>query len=242
MFHDNVGCTRKFDSKSVHRVLQSQRLVTPRLLVGAFLLATFVRTVPADTINFDAIDASAGDVILDNLNPYQGFNWKNISVYTSVPGFPGYNNGIVSGANAAYTAGDALGSPIIGSITASSPFNFISGYLGSGWYNGLAVTLNGLSNGAQRFSQTVTVSTAGAQFFAFNFTGINELDIFSTVSATTSDPYGCGPSSCSQITLDDVTLTPAPASPEPFSFALTALGILAIAAYGRFKNILFSKN
>ena len=94
------------------------------------------------------------------------------------------------------------------------------------------MTFTGLSNGTTAFTQTVTLNTTSPQFFTFNFTGITELDIFSTVSSSTSDPYGCGPSGCSQITLDDVTLTPAPTSsnmPEPMTFALAGIGILILA-------------
>jgi len=197
------------------------------------LLAMVALPAAATTISFDDIDASAGDIPLAGLNPYQGYNWTNFSAYTTVPGFPGFNNGIVSGPNAAYTAGDALGSPLISTITAATgAFNFISGSFGSGWYDGLNVTFNGLSNGTTAFTQTITLNTKGSQFFTFNFTGITELDIFSSPSASTSDPYGCGPSGCSQITLDDVTLTPAPTSPnmpEPMTFALAGIGILILA-------------
>jgi hypothetical protein len=202
--------------------------------------AALCASVPsaAEIINFDDIDASAGDVILDSLSPYHGFDWKNFSIYTSTPGFPGFNNGIVSAPSAAYTAGDALGSPIVSSITATSPFNFISGDFGSGWYDGLNVTVNGLDNGTQEFSKTVTVNTQGTQLFTFNFTSINELDIFSTVTSTTTDPFGCGPSGCSEVTLDDLTLTPAPSSvPEPSPRVLLGFVVLALAAARHLKQI-----
>lgn len=189
----------------------------------------------ASTITFDDIDATAGDVILTS---YQGYNWTNFSVYTSTPGFPGFNNGIVSAPNGAYTSGDALGSPIVSAITASNAFNFIGAYLGSGWYDGLSVTLNGLYNGAEEFSQTVTVDTEGAQLFTFNFDGINELDIYSTITSSTIDPYGCGPSGCSQVTLDDVTITPGvppppTTTPEPMSFLLAGVGFCALVMFRR---------
>jgi hypothetical protein len=212
---------------------------TNRWFILAVALALTSCRLSAEVIDFDDIDASAGDVILDTLSPYQGFTWTNFSVYTSTPGFPGFNNGIVSAPNAAYTSGDSLGSPIVSTITAPSPFNFVSGYFGSGWYDGLSVTLNGLYNGAQEFTQTITVDTEGAQLFTFNFTGIDELDIFSTVTGATSDPYGCGAAGCSQVTLDNLTLTPGnspPTSvPEPETLALTGLGILAFAAFRRLR-------
>jgi hypothetical protein len=185
----------------------------------------------AEIITFDDINASSGDVLLDSLNPYHGFTWTNVSVYTSTPGFPGFNNGIVSPPNAAYTAGDALGSPIVSTITAPL-FDFTSAYLGSGWYDGLNVTLTGLLDGTQEFSRTVTVNTQGAQLFTFNFNDINELEVFSTASASTTDPYGCGPSGCSQITLDNVNLTLlASTVPEPRTFVFVASVLLLLVAY-----------
>ena len=190
----------------------------------------------ASTINFDDIDASAGNVILTG---YQGYNWSNISVFTTTPGFPGFNNGIVSPANAAYAAGDALGSPIISTISSATPFNFISGYFGSGWYNGLSVTVDGLYNGTQDFSRTFTVSTTGPQLFTLDFDNINELEIFSSITASTTDPYGCGPSGCSQVTLDDLTLTPGAArhsTPEPQSFLLIGFGFFVFTAFRRLKS------
>lgn len=212
-------------------------------LGGALLFALMVGIyadlpVKASVINFDDIDASAGDVILSS---YQGYNWTNISVYTSAPGFPGFNDGIISPPNAAYTAGDALGSPIVSTITSSSPFNFISGYFGSGWYDGLSVTVNGLYNGTQDYSQTFTVDTETPELFTLNFAGINELDIYSTITASTTDPYGCGPSGCSQVTLDDLTLTPGvppppTTSPEPMSFLLAGVGFCALVTFRRLKS------
>lgn len=188
----------------------------------------------ADTLTFDDIDASAGDVILDYLSPYHSYTFTNLSIYTSVPGFPGYNNGIVSSPNAAYTQGDALGTPTISTITSATSFDFDSAYLGSGWYNGLSATFIGLSGSTKLYSETVTVDTTGAQLFNFNFLGIDTLEIYSSVSVATTDPYGCGPSGCSQLTLDNVTLVPdlnpppppPPPSqvPEPTSFILTGLG------------------
>jgi hypothetical protein len=81
-------------------------------------------------VNFDDLDTSAGDVSLDAISPYQGFNWTNFSAHTTTPGFPGFSNGIISQPNAAFTVGDALGAPSIGSITAATPFDFGTASMG----------------------------------------------------------------------------------------------------------------
>jgi hypothetical protein len=50
-------------------------------------------------MNFDdpTRDTASGIVSLDTIiPPYQEFTWTNFSAYTAIPGFPGFNNGIVS--------------------------------------------------------------------------------------------------------------------------------------------------
>ena len=195
------------------------RFRTSALTVVAGLLF-FILLLRADAwaIDFDDIDASAGDVSLDALSPYHGFTFVNFSVYTNTPGFDGFNKGIASSNNAAYSGGEIFGAavlPVVGKISAATPFDFISGYLGAGYYDNLSVTVEGFFGGSMKFSQTVTVNTQGAQLFTFNFTDIDELDIFASPTASTTDPYGCGPSNCTQFTLDDAifavpgpTLTP----------------------------------
>ena len=197
-------------------------------IIGACLLTVWtVFPSHADVINFDDLDASAGDIGLSGISPYYGFSWTNVFAYTNTPGFPGFDDGIVSSPNAAYTAGDALATPIVSVISATAPFNFISAYLGSGWYDNIDVNLTGRLNGTQEFSQTVTVNTSAAQLFTFNFIGINELDIISAVTASTSDPFGCGASGCSQITMDNLTLEPSNAVPEPSNATLVCCGLMA---------------
>lgn len=201
---------------------------------GLPLLLFLASAASAATINFDGLNASSGDIVLDTVSPYQGFDWTNFSVYTTAPGFPGFNNGIVSPPNAAYGGGDNLGVATPSYISSpSGGFNFISADLGSGWYNGLNLTVEGLSNGSEKFSKTVTVNTAAAQLFTFDFTDINSLEFLTSATSSTSDPYGCGASGCSQFTIDNITITPStgpppPKTPEPATYLLTTLGIGAV--------------
>jgi hypothetical protein len=190
----------------------------------------------AVVVNFDDLDASAGDVSLAAISPYQGFTWGNFFAYTAAPGFPGFNNGIVSPPNAAYTGGDELGAPIVGSIAATSPFDFGSASIGAGWYDNLDVTVQGRLAGALEFSQTITVNAQGVQPFSFGFTGIDELDFFSTVTAATTDPFGCGPSGCSQITLDNLDFSavrPVPVPKPSAAVFLSCLSLFILVAWRR---------
>jgi hypothetical protein len=175
-------------------------------------------------INFDNLDASAGDV---ELGSYAGFTWGNFSAYTNTPGVPGYNNGIVSGPNAAYSGGQVFTTsvmPITGTISSATSFDFLSGYLASGNYDDLDVTVEGLLNGTMLFSKTVTVNTSGATLFDFGFDGIDQVAFYGSTTNATSDPYACGSFNCTQFTVDNLTFAPYSATPEPSTSALFGLG------------------
>lgn len=196
----------------------------------------------AALINFDDLDASAGDIILDNLSPYHGFTWSNFSVYTNTPGFPGFNSSIKSSPNAAYSGGEILGSAVAGKITAPDhTFDFTGAELGSGYYDDLAVTVQGFRGSTRSYTRTLTVNTAGAQAFSFNFTGIDALVFSAATTSKTTDPYSCGPVNCTQFTLDDLNLTldvtpPQPVVPEPGTLACLCAGALVLVSLGRYRH------
>jgi hypothetical protein len=194
----------------------------------------------ASTINFDGINASAGDVDLSTLSPYQGFNWSNFYAYTSQPGFPGFNNGIVSGPNAAYSGGEQASggsvTPIIGSIQSNTPFSLVSADIGSGNYDNLNVTVEGLSGSTVLFTKVVSVNTGPAQLIDFGYAGITAVDLFATTTSSTSDPYACGAFDCTQFTLDNVTVTPAPV-PEPATLGLLVSGLVSLLPFARRRGL-----
>ncbi|MEQ1742928.1 MAG: RHS repeat-associated core domain-containing protein [Candidatus Nitrotoga sp.] len=188
----------------------------------------------AGMVTFDDLDASSGDIDLSGTT-YQGFTWSNFYAYTLLAGFDGFNNGIVSADNAAYSGGENFGPtsavPVIGTINSTSLFDFSSAYLNSAYYDKLDVTVNGLLNGTGLFSKTITISTSAAQLVNFSFTGINQLTFSASQTVNSSDPFGCGSFNCTQFTVDnlafqDATTPVTPTVPEPSSLALMAFGIL----------------
>ena len=228
-----IGCrVLTLSSKQEQASLRRKRFGLIFISLG---LIAATRAVPAATINFDDIDASAGDVILTG---YQGYNWTNFSAYTYAPGFPGFNNGIVSSQNAAYSNG-------VGKISAATTFDFTGAAFGSGYYDDLSVTVQGLLGGIVYYSQTVTVNTEAVQLYSFSFAGIDTLTLTTTTTAGTTDPYSCGPVGCSYFTIDnavltsDATMPPGPPvttiTPEPPAWTLLALGLLAMLPLGRMR-------
>ncbi|SFU58564.1 PEP-CTERM sorting domain-containing protein [Nitrosospira multiformis] len=210
----------------------------------AVLLVFHASLASATIVNFDDLDASGGDLVLDSLNPYQGFTWTNFSAYTSIPGFPGFNNGIVSPDNAAYSGGELFGptiTPVIGKIEASDPFDFVSAYLGSGYYDNLNLTVQGWHNGSLLFMRSVILDTNAPVFVNFGFTGIDELNFFAGVTPATADPFFCGTVNCTQFTLDNLTFAPASTTPppdpnplpEPSTLALIGLAGMAVMVVRR---------
>lgn len=184
------------------------------LPVAVFLvIPSFVFAPPtqAFSLNFDDLNASGGNINLTGTN-YQGYSWSNFIAYDAANQYLylGFSNGVVSGTNAAYSGGELINGstvlPVVGSISSTGLFDVGTAYLAAGYYDGLDVTIEGLLNGSVLFSKTVTVSSAAAQLFTFNFTGINQLDFFSAVTGNTSDPYGCGGVDCTQFAIDDLAL------------------------------------
>jgi hypothetical protein len=200
-------------------------------LAQAATLAGMLATTSAfaGVVNFDDIDASA----LPILTSYAGFTWSNVFAYpNTVPG-GAYSLGVISGPNAAATfsgGNDPNGNyvPLTASIKSATNFDFVSGYFGAALYDGLSVTIAGLLNGPQLFSQTLTLNATGALPFSFDFDNINEVDI--TVTNTgTSDPFQCGTFNCAQVTMDNLTFAPPTTTvPEPAPIALFVLGLPAL--------------
>ena len=173
----------------------------------------------------DDIDASVDVPVPDGLG---GFAWTELLVYTETPGFPGFNNGISSGPNAAYggysgVLGGASG--VEASISSPEPFDLVSAVFGAGYYDDLLIEVTGLRNGVAVVAQQFVVeASAPAQEVTFiGFQSIDMLKIVSSTTASTTDPFGCGEVNCTHFTVDDLSFG-RPTTPVPVPPALWLLG------------------
>lgn len=192
------------------------------LLSAMFTFGICSSAAQAAVITFDDLPATEADAIH---NGYHGFNWGD-DFMTSVayinkstmPG-TGFANGVVSGDYAAFN-NFATTSTITSDI-----FTFNGAYLTAAWNEGLLIEVTGFLNNLALFTKTVTVSTQYAQWFDFNFIGINQLS-FRSWGGTPSNPDEGG----EHFVMDNFTYNESTSTqvPESSSLALLLLGAAGI--------------
>ena len=174
----------------------------------------------AAVITFDDLPPTELDAIP---NGYQGFNWGS-SHMVSVNYFhqdllpaTGFENGVVSGDYAAFNF-LATTSTITGDV-----FDFNGAYLTAGWNDGLNIEVTGFLNNLALFTKIVVVSTQQAQWFDFDFPGINSLSLRAwggtSMDGTAGDDF---------FIMDNFTINESTPVSESSLLALLLLGITGI--------------
>ncbi|PUA26654.1 MAG: exosortase [Cellvibrio sp. 79] len=193
-------------------------LKTKSLLLSLLLSLgiSSVASTQAAVITFDDLPATEIDAIPDG---YRGFNWgqslSNVSYVhkDTLPG-TGFEKGVVSGNYAAFNF-LATTSIISGEI-----FDFNGAYLTAAWHDGLNIEVTGFLNNLATFTKTITVNTQQAQWFDFDFTGINSLSLRAWGSPSGNDFF----------VIDNFTINEGSVSvPESSPLILLLLGLTAIA-------------
>lgn len=178
----------------------------------------------ADVITFDDLPSFTNDdITADVPNGYHGFDWTAFG-YVGKDALPdtGYQAGAVSGDFVGYF--NTLGNGLISGNT----FDFNGSYLTSAWHNNLQVEVKGFSAGNETFSKTVTLSNSVAQWFDFDFFGIDALSFHAfggDVNPLMGDDFYS-----EQFVLDNFTFneTVSTTVAEPTTLALLGLGLFAL--------------
>lgn len=196
---------------------KTRSLLLP-LLLSLGLTAT--ANIQAAVITFDDLPATEKDAIPDG---YQGFNWGashmvNVNYFHKdmLPG-TGFESGVVSGDYAAF---NFLATT---SIISGEQFDFNGAYLTAAWNDGLNIQVTGFLNNLALFSQTVVVNTQHAQWFDFDFLGINSLSLRAWGGTSTDGTLGND-----FFVMDNFTINESTPVSESSSLVLLLLGISAI--------------
>ena len=182
----------------------------------------------AAVITFDDLPATEIDAIPEG---YNGFTWgesflTNVSYVhkDTIPG-TGFENGVVSGDYAAF---NFLATT---SVISGEQFDFNGAYLTAAWHDGLNIEVTGFLNNLALFTKTVVVNTQQAQWFDFDFLGINSLSLRAW-GGTSIDPYNGG----EFFVMDNFTFNEPTAVPESSSLVLLLLGVAGILVGRRTKQ------
>lgn len=185
-------------------------------------LTTAAQTQAA-VITFDDLPATELDAVPEN---YQGFIWgesffTNVSyIHKDTVPDSGYANGVVSGDYAAF---NFLATTSVIKTSGGEQFDFNGAYFTAALSEGLNIEVTGFLNNLTLFTQTIIVSTQQAQWFDFDFFGINSLSLRAWGGAAQDDTLGND-----FYVMDNFTINEAVAVSESSALALLLLGLAGI--------------
>ena len=177
----------------------------------------------AAVITFDDLPATELDAIPEG---YKGLTWgnsflTNVSyVHKNTLPDTGFEKGVVSGDYAAF---NFLATT---SIISGEQFDFNGAYLTAAWNEGLNIEVTGFLNNLALFTKTVVVSTQNAQWFDFDYLGINSLSLRAWGGTSTDGTVGNDFFVIDNFTINESTSTPVPESSSLALLLLGAAGIL----------------
>lgn len=178
-----------------------------------------INIAQSSVLNFDDVTDESEAAIA---NGYGGLDWSNFWVQnpelSQIADFDsGLYNGVVS---QGYTAFNVDGASA--TLSSSTPFSFNSAYFAAASRWGLEITLTGYLNGIQQGnSQQIVVNTDAAQFFSFDFSGIDSLHF---VANGGEEYLGSG----YHFTMDNVTINAVPVPAAAWLFGSGLIGFIGL--------------
>lgn len=203
--------------------------MTPTRLAVVALMAA-ASPVAAQTVDFDGV-SSTTSIGTGIHNGYAGFNWSNWNVTNTnwIDLEPsGHYLKARSGNYVAYNTGGNMAT-----VTRDSRFDFISGWISSGWLDPLVLTVTGYRGSEAVFVQAIDLSTGPSLFVNFNYTDIDKLTFgTSGGSANVNPQYTWAHFNLEDATFGPVGAAQVTATPEPASMILLATGLVGLAGVG----------
>jgi hypothetical protein len=199
-------------------------LINTFKLTSLFFATTALAFASPTLITFDDLSESQNTQVIPN--GYAGLNWHYFGCLTPALRYGtqqnGYQAGVVSPDNVAYNRG---ANPV--SISSASSFDLLSGYLTAAWYDNLQVEVLGYVGSTLTYSNIYTPSATAPTLFNFDYFGVTEVD-FTSFGGSVHPGYNNGGE---MFVLDNLTAV----VPEPSTFALAGLGVLALTVSRRRK-------
>lgn len=181
----------------------------------------FTTAASAATLDFESIGSQGAQNAIED--GYGDLRWSNFYVLDGDDQYPSYpNNGYGNGtASGDYVAFNGFGAAA--AFSSSSTFDFISAAFTAAWNEGLKLNIVGYRNGAELYSQTVTLTTTLYSTLFFNWTGIDKVAFFTSGGTPIVGKGG------HQFVIDDLNVvqTPIPAALPFLALGLAGLGYAA---------------
>jgi len=188
-----------------------KRVLIAFVCIGLFMLAGLAN---ATVLTFDDLPPIPYDGTSEPVAPivtYGGANWSGGGMSAGYFGYlkpedindyygaleSGFLYGRMSEPHVAYNDSGAEVS------VSNGTFDFNGAYLTAAWNDGLEITVEGYSGGSMLYSRTVTVNPYAAQWFDFDFLGIDTLVFYS--SGGTNVLFPGSSSSTNHFVMDDFT-------------------------------------